>query len=548
MKKRIISIALLVISFVFALLLASCGKGNERTEVVFIEKPDRYESCEHNWQMKSQTLATCVSEGKITMSCTLCRKVNTVSTPKTECEYNTYWEWHYNSLPRIHFECPLNYDHTYSVQAIYISTNVEQSCIQRGAEIRTATLYHKGETYTDTYIFDKGLGDHSYKSTYELLAFNCEDGIKRTDTCTVCSDVQESIEYSHRLLNEETVYSFDELGLCAGGSITQRVCLCGEMRSDKYIIYRPGCTVTRNENVVHNGTIDYYSITDVCSDCSFTYKFDGAATHNSTDRYMYAYKINTYTLTEDITLTDEAFDNSAHDLFEHQVEYTYNMIDNRWEHEQTATCTECLYKHKKQASHSMSYSYEPLGKTCLDGTRVTKLCRDCGYSEEYVTYNHTTSSVKESYNLESYGFCQGEIVLEVCYCGYERLSPRGVHWYSQRKSEKKEETDTSVLIKKTEECSKCGFSIETIDERTLIDGAWYKTGIITNIYLDEETTLTSRKDIFKLHSGIPLPDEEIPKAIEELEALLNDASCTLDDDMRRILTYYLEDLKNRQAN
>ena len=329
MKKRIISIALLVISFVFALLLASCGKGNERTEVVFIEKPDRYESCEHNWQMKSQTLATCVSEGKITMSCTLCRKVNTVSTPKTECEYNTYWEWHYNSLPRIHFECPLNYDHTYSVQAIYISTNVEQSCIQRGAEIRTATLYHKGETYTDTYIFDKGLGDHSYKSTYELLAFNCEDGIKRTDTCTVCSDVQESIEYSHRLLNEETVYSFDELGLCAGGSITQRVCLCGEMRSDKYTVHNSSCTVTRNENVVHNGTIDYYSITDVCSDCSFTYKFDGAATHNSTDRYMYAYKINTYTLTDDITLTDEAFDNSAHDLFEHQVEYTYNMIDNR---------------------------------------------------------------------------------------------------------------------------------------------------------------------------------------------------------------------------
>ena len=56
MKKRIISIALLVISFVFALLLASCGKGNERTEVVFIEKPDRYESCEHNWQIKSQAL------------------------------------------------------------------------------------------------------------------------------------------------------------------------------------------------------------------------------------------------------------------------------------------------------------------------------------------------------------------------------------------------------------------------------------------------------------------------------------------------------------
>ena len=156
--------------------------------------------------------------------------------------------------------------------------------------------------------------------------------------------------------------------------------------------------------------------------------------------------------------------------------------------------------------------------------------------------------VKEIYDLESYGFCQGEIVLEVCYCGYERLAPRGVHWYSQRTSEKKEETDTSILIKKTERCSKCGFSIETVDERTLIDGAWYKTGIITNIYLDEETALTSRKDIFKLHSGIPLPDEEIPKAIEELEALLNDASCTLDDDMRRILTYYLEDLKNRQAN
>ncbi len=516
MKRSLISLTLLVISFVFVLLLSSCDQGNERTEVVFVDKADKYAECEHNWKMKSQVLPTCISEGKITMSCTLCRKVETVTTPTCECEYNIYWKWHNNNtLPRLYFDCPLNHAHTYSVDSVYTTTRIDKSCIQRGAEIKVAEVVHKGEKYTDTHVNDYGFGYCSYNTTYELIGFNCEDGIKKTQTCTVCGDVEESFEYSHFLLNEETVYSFEELGLCAGNRVIRRVCLCGENVEDDLRIYYSACNMKIEHTNTEDGDIAYNTESKTCKDCGFSWVRESADTvPEGQSKVYYAYWIVTYKLTEDFVIVKESYDEEAHDLFGHEVEYTYNNIDDRWCHEEIATCTQCLYKHTKEILHKMEYTYEPLGETCLDGINVSGVCLGCGYTLEYVTNSHQTASIEASYDLESYGFCQGTINVEVCFCGYKRLTKSGVHWYSPRKTEKTEKSDTLVLVRKTEKCSGCGFAIETVEERTLIDGAWYKTNIITNIYLDEETTLTVK---FPIHD--PTGTLDRPLTEEELAAL-----------------------------
>ena len=517
MKKRIISFILLLTSVALLLLLSSCTQGEEKTNTVFIDKNEKYGVCEHRWEMKSKTLPTCTREGETTMECTYCHKINTVVIPTGECEYNVYFHWYNNkSRPLLHFDCTKNAAHSFYVDCSLETVKVPKTCTERGSTIKIATATYNGVTYTDTLVKDLGLAAHDYSYSYELLGSSCTDGVEETRTCNECGEVEKSVNYNHRLISTELIYSFEELGLCQGGEVTRRVCLCGEICATKYTVNDSGCETYLEENLTNdNGDTTYYSSKRICKECGYTSSFDGMYVNNDkTQGNEYAYKISKYKLTDEITWTDEEYSERAHDFSGHKVEYTYNNIDDRWYHEEIATCTQCLYKHTGERFHKMKYTYEPLGETCLDGINVNGVCLGCGYTTEYVTTSHQTASIEASYNLEDYGFCKGTINVEVCFCGYKRLTPSGLYWYSPRKTEKTEKSDTLKLIIKTEKCSGCGFAIETVEERTLIDGAWYTTNVITNIYLDEETTLT-----VKLPIQDPSGDLDRPLTAEEFAAL-----------------------------
>lgn len=517
MKKRIISFILLLTSLALLLLLSSCTQGEKKTNTVFIDKNEKYGVCEHRWEMKSKTLPTCTREGETTMECTYCHKINTVVIPTGECEYNVYFHWYNNkSLPLLHFDCAKNAAHSFYVNCSLETVNVPKTCTERGSTIKIATATYNGVTYTDTLVKDLGLAAHDYNYTYELLGQSCEEGVKNTGVCEACGYVNQTVNYSHYKITDEVVYSFDELGLCSGGRAIRQTCLCGENKDESLTVYYSACDMEIERQTTKEAGVNYSTETQTCKSCGFSWTRKSAhIVPEGQSSVYYAYWLIKYTLNEDTVIVSESYDEDAHDLFGHSLEYTYNNIDDRWYHEEIATCTQCLYKHTKENLHKMKYTYEPLGETCLDGINANGVCLGCGYTTEFVTTSHQTASIEASYNLEDYGFCKGTINVEVCFCGYKRLTPSGLYWYSQRKYvTRTEKSDTLVLGSITETCSGCGFAIETVNEYTLIGGAWHKTNVITNIYLDEETTLTVK---FPIQDPSGTLDRPLTK--EELAAL-----------------------------
>lgn len=498
MKKRIFTLILLIISLLAVLTLSACNGKDSSQEQKAPSQPEQSSECEHRWEMKSQTLPTCISEGKVSMECAFCNETKTVS-KVGECDYDIYLEWNDNhTAASLVLKCPLDKSHSKSINAAIEVVTVQKSCTQNGSITKIASASYEGVTYTDKYVIDYGFGRHDYLYSYELLGKSCEDGIIRTLTCKNCDHVQKDVVSTAHYYRYERIklYSFEELGLCSGSYVTCDSCLCGEVKKN-YTVSFGGCSIIESHTYNSDGNITYQKHEFSCARCGASATGErGIIYHTPTERNYEAYDITTYRLNDEITLVNAETSAGVHDMFNHELEYTYTPPTNeRYPYTKTARCTSCPFFFEAYHYHMGETYYELLGDKCTDGVKRTVNCTECKNVIEYIYYDHQTKSDLEVYDLENYfENCDGYATVSECYCG-ERLlwvDVGGEDWIVEiNTTETSERTDSSIIHTKI---TKYGhfeiFVIETT-EIFLIDGEWIKSSVTKSVKLNEQITLST---------------------------------------------------------
>ncbi len=504
MKKRIFSLILLIISVFAVLTLSACNGRDSSQEQKAPSLPEQESECEHRWEMKSQTLPTCISEGKVSMECTFCDKTRTVDTIG-ECDYDICWEWNEDhSIASLALKCPLEESHSKTVKADIKTLTVSKTCTERGSTTKIASATYEGVTYTDKYVIDYGLGGHDYLYSYELVGESCEDGIIRTLTCKNCDKVQKDVVSTVHYYRYERIklYSFEELGLCSGSYVTCDSCLCGE-RKRNYTVSFGGCLITERHTYDSDGNITYQKHELNCARCGVSAITErGIIYHTPTERNYEAYNITRYRLNEEITLINAEIDAGVHGKFNHELEYTYTPPTKESDpYTKTARCTSCPFFFEAYHYHMGETYYELLGDKCTDGVKRTINCTECKNVIEYIYYDHQTKSDLEVYRLEDYfENCDGYATVSECYCGEKLLSVGVNELIDISIEESTEKTDTSIVHTMIKKYSHIDLTVTTATTISLIDGEWVKTSVTKSVRLGEQTTLSTTVDYFVILS------------------------------------------------
>lgn len=258
-------------------------------------------------------------------------------------------------------------------ETTYVET--EQKCKLEGNRVTTYWLDDtklvecKGKTTTHTEDYT------TY--TYELSGESCEDGVKISRECTECGDGYTYTSYGHGTFKKET-YNLADYGMC-GGKVSIYGCACGEQ---EWI------------NEPDEDSCEWYH-----------WKWDEA-----TDTYYY--KCVDCGITKLTSSKEEAISGC---LVQRTSTYEYlkgyNVV---------------LSVESSQKTYSHDYEYEFTfnneNAVCSDGYTVKEICKDCGNASSWYTKPEEGEHYSyrlESYNMESYGFCGGEVYVQGCPCGME---------------------------------------------------------------------------------------------------------------------------------
>ena len=224
---------------------------------------------------------------------------------------------------------------------------------------------------TNNYVYY----DHDYYILgYEMMGESCEDGVLYQQSCADCGDINKDYTKYHSTLLKQDI-DLSNSDICYDG-LVQRYCFCDE----KYQYYEYKGETTCNwshEEYEHETGADVY----VCTECGAT-----------------------QTVTYDESEKDENC--------QYMLTKTVQFADKNGK----LLATVCDYDARED--HDMSESGILLGETCNDGIEVTACCQDCGYSYTYTSEGHETLDL-QTYLLEDYGMCGGEVVVRGCLCGYD---------------------------------------------------------------------------------------------------------------------------------
>ncbi len=258
----------------------------------------------------------------------------------------------------------------------YVET--EQKCTLEGNQVTTYWLDDtklvecKGKTTTHTEDYT------TYN--YELSGESCEDGVKISRECTECGDAYTQTSYGHSTFKKET-YNLAEYGMC-GGTVSIYGCACGEDER-----------IEESRKDGNDDSCEWYH-----------WKWDEA-----TDTYYY--KCVDCGITKLTSSKEEAISGC---LVQRTSTYEYlkgyNVV---------------LSVESSQKTYSHDYKYEFIfnneNAVCSDGFTVKEICKDCGSTNSWFTKpspgEHYSWYELETYDMESYGFCGGEVIVRGCPCG-----------------------------------------------------------------------------------------------------------------------------------
>ena len=212
--------------------------------------------------------------------------------------------------------------------------------------------------------------NHNFEETIEKLGATCEDGIKITQTCTICN-----LTYSHTRYSHYSKYCEEELNdICCGGYIRGYRCvICNEFEDlFDFDLYCNFDGTTDSEFEDENGIVHYVS-TETCPDCGLVLVYE---------------------------------------MWEEQEDSCTTI---RYRNYQVLVNNEELFSFSRNSydtNHTYEETYVMLGETCEDGVEVTETCTTCGIVSTSTIYWHQTEHLHT--DLSDYGLCGGEITKNVC--------------------------------------------------------------------------------------------------------------------------------------
>ncbi len=371
----------------------------------------------HMWISESVLLDThgCCEGSQLDITkCEVCGKINDFSfmiACKLEETIETYTDENgivHTVTKQTCKNCPI-----VLLQDVSSEPNTGSTCFYAEVAIRTVSV---GDTILAQYEERWGVEQHEY--VYTSDADNCEGWHTVSVHCNNCDYRYEQEIYNH--ITECFEIRFDGLGLCDNVYMIVEKChVCGEITDASF---NSGfCMITENWSSYTDEHGNMHEVWEYsCEQCGMVYIRD-----------------------------------SWYGVDESDLCYTANH-----EHHKLMLGESVLYEQgtvrDKTESHSYTYSYELLGKTCDDGYTVTETCSVCNKTSSYVQYGHCMEYM--SIDLCEYGACSAYIHgyrCEVC----DVISYAYVKW-NGCKVERNVETVVDDAGNKhditTEYCMNCG--------------------------------------------------------------------------------------------
>ncbi len=280
---------------------------------------------------------------------------------------------------------------------------------------------------------------HNYTNSITMNGNSCTDGFIVTRSCKDCgSEYDEHYSHHTTMFNEERI-DLSEYGVC-GGELVLRSCPCGEISE---IYNNTKCSFSgRGEAYVDEDGNHHNLYTYVCHKCGFTYTTDSysvKANCRKTEYALYNYSVGDTVIVEDYI--------SVHAYESHDYKVTYEFTGGV--------------------------------SDCESGVRLTRTCKDCGYSYNDGIYDWHTEFTKERYELSDYGACGGHIELIGCACGKFGGINYGFNCPYQYTTDKYIDEEGKLHHVEARHCDECGlrFQIDYYTERdadTCTEVTYYK--------------------------------------------------------------------------
>lgn len=248
----------------------------------------------------------------------------------------------------------------------------------------TTYTYTKDDEVILEYVDIDIYKHHDYRVTDVVMndSTNCEMGYTETLTCKDCGYSFESFGSYHNSYVEKE-YDLAEFGGCEGSTITYSKCHCGKYNYVGHNLYGT-CDIifTSNTYVDDDGYTHNVNVYR-CETCGLRYTRD-----QKVDRDV-AECMETITNTITIAVGDTAVDG-----FEYSETQPYH------DYKETA-------------------ELEDGSEDCDDGVLITQTCKNCGISNTYTSYGHSSVEVEGSrVDLSTLGSkCGGYVVHKQCACG-----------------------------------------------------------------------------------------------------------------------------------
>ncbi len=265
----------------------------------------------------------------------------------------------------------------------------EGSC--EAVQINTYT-YYMGEDVVYTYTITYPYYEHQWQvDSCKLFGDSCEDGVHVLGSCKLCGETTEDYLDWHETIETSTV-DLSGYDFCAE-SVRIDSCPC-KLAQRHELIYpkgSDGCQWVDVPSGIENVSTRFCSVCGVTANRVFAESKDENCVHVAVNAYTYS------DINGDTILT--ANDNWV------EIDHVYEILPP-----------------------------ELLGESCMDGVKVTRICKDCGYTYSGQHYWHE-AYVDQVYDLSELGICQEGLQVRKCPCGvnviYDWISDNGECYWNQ---------------------------------------------------------------------------------------------------------------------
>ena len=215
---------------------------------------------------------------------------------------------------------------------------------------------------------------HSLNTTFIQYGSDCENGIAVIKMCVACGEREYETALDHVLT--EKIISIEEIGSCSSHMTVKECSVCERVFE---ITEKPdGCYFKLTKSEYNNDTL---SENYECVDCGLVFTSEKKQSQVSECEIM---------VSETVMLSKDG---------------------------ETVLLVESEYAVNNHYESSYTYTYELLGKSCLDGIAAIGVCKNCGYTVRSVNDNVDSHKTKSTENIEIDTFCGSTLVKYTCICG-----------------------------------------------------------------------------------------------------------------------------------